>query len=130
MALITYDDKEALNTNPDIPEKNKITDSDMNQIKSVVNENAIVVVSTTITVPAGQTTGNNTINYPEGYTSNNTAIAFKNYDIGTGNKTDSVNLGVTVTSSDIYVVLADLNSQVSDTTYTIRVGLVKVNYGG
>ena len=37
---ITYDNKVALNTNPDIADTNKVTDSDMNMIKSVVNNNA------------------------------------------------------------------------------------------
>ena len=37
---ITYDNKVALNVNPDIANVNKITDNDMNEIKSVVNNNA------------------------------------------------------------------------------------------
>lgn len=39
MAQITFDDKEALIDNPNIPRKNKITDDDINEIKRVVNEN-------------------------------------------------------------------------------------------
>ena len=39
MAQITFDDKEKLVDNPDIPRKNKITDDDINEIKRVVNEN-------------------------------------------------------------------------------------------
>ena len=41
MAKITYNNKVALITNPDIADENKITDNDMNEIKQVVNENAI-----------------------------------------------------------------------------------------
>ena len=37
---ITYDNKTALNANVDIPNINKVTDNDMNEIKSVVNNNA------------------------------------------------------------------------------------------
>lgn len=37
---ITYDNKVALNVNPDIANTNKVTDNDMNEIKSVVNNNA------------------------------------------------------------------------------------------
>lgn len=37
MALITYADKQAMGTQPSIPDVNKVTDSDMNQIKNVVN---------------------------------------------------------------------------------------------
>lgn len=37
---IQYQNKVALNTNPDIADINKVTDNDMNEIKSVVNNNA------------------------------------------------------------------------------------------
>ena len=37
---ITYDDKQYLNENVDIPATNKVQDTDMNEIKSVVNNNA------------------------------------------------------------------------------------------
>lgn len=39
MAQITYNDKVALNENPNIPDENKVTDDDMNEIKNVVNGN-------------------------------------------------------------------------------------------
>lgn len=41
---ITWADKESLVTDPTIAEKNKVTDSNMNEIKSVVNENADQVI--------------------------------------------------------------------------------------
>ena len=47
MALITYADKQAMGTQPSIPEVNKITDSNMNEIKSVVNANANDLVEST-----------------------------------------------------------------------------------
>lgn len=37
---ITYDNKVALNVNPDIADVNKVTDNDMNEIKGVVNNNS------------------------------------------------------------------------------------------
>lgn len=37
---ITYDDKQYLNQNANIPATNKVQDTDMNEIKSVVNNNA------------------------------------------------------------------------------------------
>ena len=37
---ITYTDKERLTDNPSVADKNKVTDVDMNEIKSVVNNNA------------------------------------------------------------------------------------------
>ena len=42
MNEITFQDKEALNTNPSIPEINKITDDNINEIKSVVNAGVVV----------------------------------------------------------------------------------------
>ena len=39
MAVITYDDKVALNPQPSVAAENKVQDSDMNEIKSVVNTN-------------------------------------------------------------------------------------------
>lgn len=47
MALITYADKQAMGTQPSIPEVNKVTDSNMNEIKSVVNANANYLVDST-----------------------------------------------------------------------------------
>lgn len=39
MATITYDDKVAINVNPDVADINKIKAEDMNEIKSIVNGN-------------------------------------------------------------------------------------------
>lgn len=39
MSKITYTNKVALNENADIPNVNKVTDDDMNEIKTVVNNN-------------------------------------------------------------------------------------------
>lgn len=39
MGQITYENKVKINDNPSIPDINKVTDDDMNEIKSVVNEN-------------------------------------------------------------------------------------------
>ena len=36
---ITYTDKEYLDINSDVPDKNKVTDDDLNEIKNVVNTN-------------------------------------------------------------------------------------------
>ena len=41
MAKITYANKVALNPQPSIADENKVTDADMNEIKSVVNSNAV-----------------------------------------------------------------------------------------
>ena len=39
---ITYGDKSFLNENANIPATNKVQDTDMNEIKSVVNNNATI----------------------------------------------------------------------------------------
>lgn len=39
MALITYEDKSAINENPQIADINKVTADDMNQIKNIINSN-------------------------------------------------------------------------------------------
>lgn len=44
---ITYDDKQYLNQNADIPAINKVQDTDMNEIKAVVNNNAQEVTNIT-----------------------------------------------------------------------------------
>ncbi len=40
---ITYADKSAIYTNASIPDANKVNDSDMNEIKTVVNDNATLM---------------------------------------------------------------------------------------
>ncbi len=47
---ITYNDKTNLNVNSQVPAVNKINDTDMNQIKSVVNNNATEVQNLTGTI--------------------------------------------------------------------------------
>ena len=58
MAQITYVNKEYLYENGDIPAKNKVQDTDMNQIKSVVNSNETKeLLAVTDTAPAQCSTG-------------------------------------------------------------------------
>ena len=40
ITTVTFDNKENLNTDPDIPRINKVTDDDINQLKNVTNINA------------------------------------------------------------------------------------------
>lgn len=51
MAQITYTNKVALNENPEIADINKVTDDDMNEIKSVVNANYNNTIQITDTEP-------------------------------------------------------------------------------
>lgn len=48
---LTYANKVAINENPEIPDINKITDSDMNEIKNVVNNNddELTTINTNLT---------------------------------------------------------------------------------
>lgn len=62
---ITYGDKQYLNQNADIPATNKVQDTDMNEIKSVVNNNANELnnlMPTTLYENANGTTSNITLN--------------------------------------------------------------------
>lgn len=48
---LTYANKVAINENPEIPDINKVTDSDMNEIKAVVNNNDddMITINTNLT---------------------------------------------------------------------------------
>lgn len=56
MSKITYANKVAINENPEISDINKITDSDMNEIKNVVNNNddELITINTKLTNITGQ----------------------------------------------------------------------------
>lgn len=43
---ITYDNKEAIQNDTSVPEKNKVTDANMNEIKQVINDNANELITT------------------------------------------------------------------------------------
>lgn len=62
MAQITYDDKVALNENPSVAEINKVTDDNMNEIKSVVNNNASETSTNTTNITNLQTYSTNETN--------------------------------------------------------------------
>lgn len=51
MSKITYANKVAINENPEIPDINKVTDNDMNEIKTVVNNNddELITINTNLT---------------------------------------------------------------------------------
>ena len=52
---ITYDNKVALNENPSVADINKVTDDDMNEIKSVVNNNASETSTNTTNITTNTT---------------------------------------------------------------------------
>ena len=45
MATLNYEDKVAINVNPNIPEKNKVTDGNMNLIKQVGNQILTTIIN-------------------------------------------------------------------------------------
>lgn len=47
MPIITYADKSAINENQQIPDVNKVKDTDMNEIKNVVNNTIIATLGLT-----------------------------------------------------------------------------------
>lgn len=61
MAKITYDDKVALNEEPSIAEINKVTDDNMNEIKSSVNDLYDTVSTNTSNISSLTTTTNNLV---------------------------------------------------------------------
>ena len=71
MAKITYENKEFLNKNENIADKNKVNDSDLNEIKEVVNSTyyagyteTAVADANEITETGGYYTNANTLNLP------------------------------------------------------------------
>lgn len=59
---ITYDDKQYINQNADIPATNKVQDTDMNEIKAVVNNNANELINLqAVELFNGSTTGTVTL---------------------------------------------------------------------
>ena len=66
MAQITYTNKETLNSQPSIADKNKVTSSDMNEIKSVVNTNYGEVGDITSLTTTDKTSVVNAINELKG----------------------------------------------------------------
>lgn len=66
---ITYEDKQYLNQNADIPATNKVQDIDMNEIKSVVNNNANELINLQANILYNSTTPNNgTVTLNDDYT--------------------------------------------------------------
>jgi hypothetical protein len=110
---ITYDDKVALNENPSVAEINKVTDDNMNEIKSVVNNNA-------------SETSTNTTNI----TTNTTKITnLQTYS------TSETNTGQTwINNKPIYRKVFSFTTPAGNTDYTINTGvsmdyIIKI-YGG
>lgn len=111
---ITYDDKAYLNQNPSIANINKVTDNDMNEIKSVVNNNATELTNngsySTTEVNTGMTWINGKPIYRKvfdfGYLPNNTTA-----EIGSGltNVVITQMYGVAANNSNATLTIPEAN---------------------
>lgn len=111
MGKITYADKVALNDNPNIADINKVKDTDMNEIKNVVNQNETkLLLEVSNTAPAQCSTGDMYFN-----TSSNliyTATATNTWG----------STGVAPTLNTIYVVLSTNSTYAYNGTTLVSIG--------
>lgn len=111
MAQITYTDKVALNVNSDIPAINKVNDTDMNEIKTVVNSNETkVLLAVTDTAPAQCSTGDK-------YYNTTTKLI---YTATATNTWDST--GVAPTENTLYIEFSTQSTYAYNGTDLISVG--------
>lgn len=111
MAQITYENKVALNENPEIADINKVKDTDMNQIKNVVNENETKeLIAVSSTAPAECSTGDMYFN-----TSDNLIY------IATGTDTWS-STGTTPTDKTMYVIIDEKIMYMYNGTTLVKLG--------
>ena len=90
MSKITYADKISLVTSP-LPDENKVTDNDMNEIKSVVNTNADTL---DLVAETGSNTNGTYIKFPSGVMicTKKVSLTGINIDTTIGNLYRSVNI--------------------------------------
>lgn len=111
MALISYQNKVALSENPSIPNINKVTDDDMNEIKNVVNSNETkVLLAVSASAPAQCSSG-------DMYFNTSTKLIYT----ATGTNTWGTT-GVAPTSNTIYIVLSEQGTYAYDGTTLVSVG--------
>ena len=112
MAQITYTNKVALNENPEIADINKVTDDDMNEIKSVVNTNdGLRGDLSTLTT----TTKTSTV----------AAINELNSDKASTNEVIISNIQPTANDNKLWIDTGEVGNQVSEitNTYSTSTGL-------
>lgn len=112
MAKITYTNKVALNENPEIALINKVTDDDLNQIKSVVNTNDDNVGDLTTLTTTTKTSTVEAINELQSNKAENDIVEISNTQPSS-------------TSNKIWIDTAEVGSQVSEITnsYSTSTGL-------
>lgn len=111
MAQITYQDKVTLNQEASIPDINKVNDTDMNQIKNVVNTNETkLLLAVASSAPESCSTG-------DMYFNTTTNLIY------TATATDTWGTtGTTPTSTTIYVVLSTNSTYTYDGTTLVAIG--------
>lgn len=99
MALITYADKVTMNENASVPAINKVRADDMNEIKSVVNENAIRdVITAYLTSDITISTGGAYVDIPlNGSLSSGTKLTLNNNGIVIGSGITKVIISAKIT---------------------------------
>lgn len=111
MSKITYEDKVALNQNPNIPDINKVNDTDMNMIKNVVNNNETkVLLAVSNSAPATCDTGDIYFNITDNLIYTATAT-------NTWSST-----GVAPTENTIYIEFTSQTAYAYDGTTLVSVG--------
>lgn len=111
MAQITYQNKVALNVNPEVADINKVKDSDMNEIKNVVNANETkILIAVADTAPAQCSTGDLYYN-----TTNNKIYTA----IGTNTWSST---GTTPTANTMYILFDSQTAYAYDGNELISVG--------
>lgn len=111
MSKITYENKEALNQNPNIPDRNKVNDTDMNMIKNVVNNNETkVLLAVSSSAPATCDTGDIYFN-----TTDNLI-----YTATTTNTWSTT--GIAPTKNTIYIEFTNQTAYAYDGTTLVSVG--------
>ena len=114
MAQITYSNKTALNENSSIPSVNKVEDTDMNEIKQVVNDNETkILVAITDTAPS-------TCSIGDVYFNTTTNLLYNATATDTWSST-----GVAPTENTLYVIFSTQTSYIYNGTT-----LISLNGGG
>lgn len=114
---ISYSDKSYINENPSVAATNKITDSDMNEIKSVVNNNATELSNAETTI-------------------NNVKGIMLFSTNGSGTTSGSISLSDTITDYDVIEVYGYTSdnicvySKVPKTLFNKKIGLMSATTDG
>lgn len=125
MALITYTDKETLNSNPNVPIVNKVQADDMNEIKQVVNDNynalAPNIITAYLTADTSKTAQSGTIGL-DGSVSVGNKLSFSSsthkITIGAGVSKVKISGNMRISTSTNTAIGVNLNIFKNDSIYS------------